>query len=160
MCAHTFFMAFCLLVGIWVTSTFWLLWMQTSSSTWPLGSTLSIPSCVCLEVKSLGHGATTHSIFGGTTELVSIMSTPFYISASNVQEHSYQHFINNCLCNCSSEYFIVFNLLFTLVAYLVDTCFYSQWLLGPADTRLVYLKDTHTDVFIPCSVWEVFWLRS
>lgn len=50
-------------------------------------------SFMCLEVKSLGRGATMHSIFGGTTELVSIMSMPLYISTRRIQEHSYQDFI-------------------------------------------------------------------
>jgi hypothetical protein len=52
----------------------------------------------------------------------------------------------------SNEYFIVFNLLFTLVAYSVDACFYSHWLLSTTDIGLVYLEDAHTDVFVLCSV--------
>lgn len=35
----------------------------------------------------------------------------------------------------------------------MDTSVYFHWLLGTANKWLVYLEDTHTEVFILYSVW-------
>lgn len=96
---------------------------------------------ICSEVKLLGRVVILHSIFGGTSGLFSITSTPFYGPSSSVQSILTNTLLKTFMQLCSNEYFTVFDLLFTSVVYSVDACFYLHWLLGTADTGLVYLED-------------------